>query len=108
MRVSALLMSVVLAAGALFATGTLAARADSGSSGRAESASQIVATPAPASLLPAQTLPALPATQDEEQNYARRESESPAAVANYSGGFIAAVLIVVVLVLLIVYLVQRT
>lgn len=100
MRIPALTMCLILAAGAFLSAGPGDARADV--------TNVPAATQTRSATLPQQTLPAQPATRDEERNYARREAESPAAVTQYSGGFLVGVLVLVVLVVLIVYLVNRT
>lgn len=103
MRVLSLAMCAILAAGAFLSIGAIgssAALADA--SGTAVSAQSVTAP------LPAQTLGAQTATRAEERDYAAREAQSPAAVKNYTGGFVFALLTLVVLVLLIVFLVNRT
>lgn len=95
-------MCAILATGAFLSIGAIGA-----TDARADLTGPAVAVQSVTAPLPAQTL-AQPATRAEERDYARREAESPAAVKNYSGGFVIWVLTVIVLVLLIVFLVHRT
>ena len=104
MRVLAMAMCAILAAGAFLSMGAPEARADV--SGPAV-ATQTVATSFRAAPSATQNA-AQPATRAEERDYARREAESPAAVKDASGGFVIWLLTVIVLVLLIVYLAHRT
>jgi hypothetical protein len=102
MRFSAVVLGLVLAATSLVVAPTTEVRADvptTTSGGAAVSRDALPAQPAPDAAPRA-------GTDDEADDYARREAESP-EVQEFVGGFIIFLLVVTVLVLLIILLAKE-